>query len=95
METDMVKIEVIANHSVEAEILSVFDTLLPGLGYTYIPYTLGKGRSGIRRGDAVWPESNFYLFSFCAPREAEALQTAIEEVKKDFPKEGIKVFVHV
>ncbi len=94
-ESKIVKIEIIANHSMEMEIVSLFDTLYPELGYTYVPNILGKGKSGFRRGDAVWPESNFYLFSFCSTEEAQTLRKAVEGVKRNFPKEGIKVFIHI
>lgn len=89
----MKRLEIIANHSVQSEITSLFDILFPELGYTLMPAVLGKGRSGNRRGDSVWPETNFCVFTYCSEEQADTLTKAVSSVKESFPREGIKLFM--
>ena len=88
----MLRIEIIANHSVEENILEALKKEGVGKYYTKYPGVLGVGSAGPRMGDAVWPEENFALIIWCEEEEAQAIQRAVARVKEKFPGEGIKVF---
>ena len=88
----MIRIEIIANHSVEENILEALAKENAGKYYTKYPSILGVGSAGPRMGDAVWPEENFGLVIWCEEEEAKTIQRAIASVKEQFPGEGIKIF---
>ena len=88
----MIRVEIIANHSVEENILEALAKEGVGKHYTKYPSILGVGSSGPRMGDAVWPEENFALVIWCDVEEARAIQRAVLSVKQKFPGEGIKIF---
>ncbi|MDR2747093.1 MAG: hypothetical protein LBB77_06545, partial [Treponema sp.] len=88
----MVRIEIIANHSVEENILEAFSGEGVGKFYTKYPNVFGIGNSGPRMGDAVWPEENFALIIWCEEDEARGIARAVAAVKKQFPDEGIRIF---
>jgi hypothetical protein len=88
----MRRIEVIANHSVEENILEAFKYEGVGKYYTKYPGIFGVGSSGPRMGDAVWPEENFALVIWCEEEEAQGIARAVANVKEHFPGEGIKIF---
>jgi nitrogen regulatory protein PII len=88
----MIRIEIIANRSVEENILEALAKEQVGKFYTKIQNVLGVGACGPRMGDAVWPEENFALIIWCEKDEAKEIQQAIKKVKEKFPGEGIKLF---
>ena len=88
----MIRIEIIANNSVEENILEALAREQAGKFYTKIPNVLGVGSAGPRMGDSVWPEENFSLIIWCEEEEARAIKRAIDSVKEKFPGEGIKLF---
>ena len=88
----MIRIEIIANHSVEENILEALKKEDAGKYYTKFPSIFGVGSTGSRMGDAVWPEENFALVIWCEEDEARAIERAIASVKEKFPGEGIKIF---
>ena len=88
----MIRIEIIANQSVEENILESLAKEQVGKYYTKIPNIWGVGSSGPRMGDAVWPEENFSLVIWCEKEESLGIKKAIESVKEKFPGEGIKLF---
>jgi hypothetical protein len=88
----MLRIEIIANHSVEENILEALIKDDVGKYYTKYPSILGVGSTGPRMGDSVWPEENFALVIWCEIEEARAIERAVAKVKEKFPGEGIKVF---
>ncbi|MDR1587428.1 MAG: hypothetical protein LBS57_08240 [Treponema sp.] len=88
----MIRVEIIANHSVEENILDALAKAGVGKYYTKFPNILGVGSSGPRMGDAIWPEENFVLVFWCEEEEARAIARAAAGVKESFPDEGIKVF---
>jgi hypothetical protein len=90
----MIRIEIIANQSVEENIHEALEKEQAGKFYTKYPNIFGVGSSGPRMGDAVWPESNFALVIWCQKEEAIAIKRAIDSVKKKYPNEGIKFFWH-
>jgi len=88
----VVRLEIVANHSVEENIMEAFKKEGVAKYYTKYPTIYGVGTSGPRMGDAIWPEENFALVIWCEEDEAHKIMQAVNDVKKDFPKEGIKVF---
>ncbi|MDR3139854.1 MAG: hypothetical protein LBT95_09335 [Treponema sp.] len=88
----MIRIEIIANHSVEENILEALKDRGVGKYYTKYPSIFGVGSAGPRMGDAVWPEENFALVIWCEEEEAQGIEQAVAEVKEHFPDEGIKLF---
>jgi len=88
----MVRVEVIANRSVEENILDAIKFENVGKYYTKYPAILGVGNSGPHMGDAIWPEENFIFVFWCEEEEARAIERAVAYVKKKFPNEGIKMF---
>ncbi len=89
----MKRVEIIANRSVAQDLLAALDEAYGDLPFTLIPDVQGRGRQGVRRGDAVWPELNVYLLMFCEDDRAAELASAVRALKGRFPREGIKVFV--
>ena len=88
----MIRLEIIANHSVEENILEALAKEEAGKFYTKFPSILGVGSSGPRMGDSVWPEENFALVIWCEEAEARNIRDAVDSVKAKFPGEGIKLF---
>jgi hypothetical protein len=88
----MIRVEIIANHSVEEDILEAFKLEGVGKYYTKYPNVHGAGSSGPRRDDAIWPETNFAIVVWCEEDEARGLARAVARVKEHFPNEGIKIF---
>jgi hypothetical protein len=88
----MKRIEVIGNRSIEDDLFDRFKLNNIVNYYTKIPVVHGVGSSGPRMGDHVWPEENFMLIIYCDENEADAIQKSIEEVKKYFKDEGLKMF---
>ncbi|MDR2159638.1 MAG: hypothetical protein LBP23_06190 [Treponema sp.] len=88
----MFRIEIIANHSVEENILEALNKEGAGKYYTKFPSVFGVGGTGPRMGDAIWPEENFALVIWCEEAEARAVSRAVAAVKEQFPGEGIKIF---
>ncbi|MCL2411624.1 MAG: hypothetical protein FWC97_08280 [Treponema sp.] len=88
----MIRVEIIANRSVEENILEALAKEGVGKFYTMIPNVLGVGACGPRMGTAVWPEENFSLVIWCDEYEARAIAEVIAKIKEKFPGEGIKLF---
>ncbi|MDR0443341.1 MAG: hypothetical protein LBH44_08060 [Treponema sp.] len=88
----MIRIEIIANHSVEENVLEALAKENVGKFYTKIPNIFGVGSAGPRMGDAIWPEENFALVIWCEEEEGRGIKRAIDKVKQQFPGEGIKIF---
>jgi hypothetical protein len=89
----MKRLEIIANKSVEEEIIGGLESALPGFCYTLIPVAHGKGKTSYRLGTATWPEENFLLLSYLEEAAADQACVVMAAVKQRFPGEGIKVFV--
>ncbi|MDR2759742.1 MAG: hypothetical protein LBB78_10225 [Spirochaetaceae bacterium] len=88
----MIRIEIIANHSVEENILEALAAENAGKYYTKYPNVYGVGSTGPRMGDAIWPEENFALVIWCEAEEARGIARAVASVKEHFHDEGIKLF---
>jgi nitrogen regulatory protein PII len=88
----MKRVEIIANNSVEENILEALAAAGVAKYHTKLNNVHGVGSKGPRQGDAVWPEENFILIIYCDDADAATIETAIAPVKQKFPDEGIKVF---
>jgi hypothetical protein len=85
--------ELIANKSVEREIVESLEQNIDNFFYTLIPELHGRGQTKYRLGTATWPELNFLLISYLEDTAANKAVSAIREVKERFPREGIKLFI--
>jgi hypothetical protein len=88
----MKRMELIANHSVQDEIINSLENKISNFYYTLIPKVHGRGKSAYRMGTATWPEENFMVISFMDNHDALMAEAVVEEVKLRFPGEGIKLF---
>ena len=88
----MMRIEIIANRSVEEDLQDAFRRSDVAKHYTKFPVVHGVGSSGSRMGDAVWPEENFALVVWCEEDEARRIAETVAKIKVKFPDEGIKIF---
>ena len=89
----MKRMELIANKSVENEIIEALEKNIEGFYYTLIPELHGRGKNKYCLGTATWPELNFMLISFLEDPDAVKAENIIHEIKKSFPREGIKLFM--
>jgi hypothetical protein len=88
----MKRMELIANRSVEKELINALEEDISGFQYTLLPGVHGRGKAAYRMGTATWPEENFLLISYLENREADRAKTLVQEVKTRFPGEGVKLF---
>ena len=88
----MIRTEIYANRSVEDDIFDEVEKRIPGFSYSLVEDVKGRGRNGVRHGTAIWPELNILYVIFGDETDAPLIEAAVREVKKAFPKEGIKVF---
>lgn len=88
----MKRIEIIANRSIQEDMLDAFKKAEIVKHYTLIPIVLGVGNSGPRMGDHIWPEENFSIVIYCDNTEAEKIKNVITDLKAFFTSEGIKIF---
>ena len=92
MSNSLYRVEIIANHSIEEDLMAHMKDHDCGTRHTLIPTVDGAGNSGARMGDGVWPEENFILIMYVDEPESERIKAALIEVKNLFPTEGIKMF---
>lgn len=87
----MVRLELIANRSVEDEIMEQMN-LIGCDHFTRIPIAYGQGNHEPKQGDSIWPEMNFVMIIYCEENKIEPILTAVNAVKIKFPNEGIRLF---
>ena len=87
------RVEIIANHSVEQDIMDILE--IKGLAghFTKIPSVHGRGDADPKRGDHIWPEENFILIIYSEDNQARMIENAMDEIRENFPDEGIRCFV--
>ena len=88
----MRRLEVIANQSVQEDIIEGLAAAVPGFQYTLITPTYGAGLRRKKLGDVVWPEMNFILIAYMDGPEAETARGILAGLKQRFPEEGISFF---
>ena len=89
----MIRIEIIANQSVQSELLKNIEALLPDLLYTILPLANGKGKNSYKLGDTTWPETNFVLIAYADDKIEKKISQIVSFVKLKFSTEGIKLFI--
>lgn len=89
----LTRVEIIANHSVEADIMEALARHGMADHFTKIPNVHGRGDSEPKRGDHIWPEENFLLIIYCNEDQSQVIEEAIEQVRENFPDEGIRCFI--
>ncbi|MDA3959016.1 PG0541 family transporter-associated protein [Oceanispirochaeta sp.] len=89
----MTRVEIIVNQSIEADLFEAFAHHQVVKHYTKIPSAHGVGRSDPKMGDHIWPEENVVIIVYCKKKEAEQIKEAVQEVKRKFPQEGLKIFM--
>lgn len=88
----MKRLELIANHSVEADLRELFEKEQLARHYTKIHSVQGQGNSGPRMNDHIWPEANFMLIIYCSEEEAKKIAEIVYQIKEKFAHEGVKLF---
>ena len=84
--------EIIANQSVQDDIVELLEREIENVEYTLIPGVEGKGVHSKKSGDTVWPELNFILTAYTDDEGAKRIKAIIKSVKEKFPNEGITLF---
>ena len=88
----MYRAEIIANQSVQDDIIEVLEEYIPGILYTTIPLVNGRGKDDYKLGTSTWPETNFLLLGYVEDNQKEKVRAVINAVKEKFKDEGIKLF---
>jgi len=90
--SDMIRVEVIANRSVQEDFFEALAKAGAGTYYTLFPEVQGAGNAGPRRGDHIWPEENFVYVAYVSIDEARAIRSVTDTLRSAFPDEGIRFF---
>ena len=77
----MKRVEIIANHSVEQDIMDILEIRGLATHFTKIPNVHGRGDSDPKRGDHIWPEENFIMILYVKKSRAAEIEAAVAEVK--------------
>jgi HAE1 family hydrophobic/amphiphilic exporter-1 len=88
----MIRTEIYANRSVEEDIAEELEKRIPDISYSLIEDVKGRGRSGVRHGTVIWPELSILYILYGNEIDALLIHEAVKDVKKAFPREGIKIF---
>lgn len=88
----MTRVEIIANQSVQPDLLEALERAVPRGSYTLWRDVLGRGSQGTRQGDAIWPERNIVLLAYIPDSAVMAVRASLAELKRRFPREGITLF---
>jgi hypothetical protein len=88
----MIRFEIIANRSVQDDILDGLEAAIPEFLYSVVPVVHGRGSGTRKLGTATWPEENFLLIAYVDDDQAGKLREVAAATKARFPTEGIKMF---
>ncbi|MBQ9494190.1 MAG: efflux RND transporter permease subunit [Treponema sp.] len=91
--TNSAQANIVANQSVEDDIIEALEQALPHIQYTIVPTVTGKGGDDYKLGTTTWPEQNFMMIAYVREEDIRLLKATIYMLKKKFPKEGIKLFM--
>jgi nitrogen regulatory protein PII len=89
----MKRLEIIANRSVQEDILQSLETHIEEFFYTLIPVVHGRGKNGERLGTAIWPEENCMIIAYLDDDTVPVAEGFVAAVKTKHPGEGIKLFI--
>jgi len=87
------RIEIIANQSIEEDIIEILEADIAEIQYTLEENVFGKGKTSRKLGTSIWPEMNFRMTIYTDAAKLETILTAVDKVKQKFTNEGISVFV--
>jgi len=88
----MKRLEIIANQSVQEDLITALEGGIPGFQYSLIPTVYGRGPEDWKLGTTVWPEENFVLFAYVDDEVAVQAKALVANLKAQYPREGIKVY---
>jgi len=88
----MKRLEIIANRSVQEELIEAIEAAVPAIRYTVLSSAHGRGTDDWKLGTTVWPEENFLWFAYLADDEARAIFAVVADAKARYPREGIRAF---
>lgn len=88
----MYRAEIIANQSVQDDIVETLEEYIPDILYTVVPLVHGRGGADRKLGSTTWPETNFVLFSYVEDKYKPVVDAVINMLKVKFKSEGIKLF---
>ncbi|MCG8480105.1 MAG: hypothetical protein MI724_13485 [Spirochaetales bacterium] len=89
---EIVRVEVIANRSIQEDFFEALSRRGVGLHHTLISEAQGVGHAGPRRGDHIWPEENFLYIAYVSTDDARIIREETETLRRRFPDEGIRFF---
>ncbi len=87
----MKRVEIIANNSIQDDVVEALEAIGIADRYTIIPSVLGNGSTGGRFGTTIWPEYNFVMILYIENDKIEPLKRCCQKIKDYFPGEGIKM----
>ena len=94
----MYRVEIISNLSLEHDLHECMHEIEKDLGesiyYSKIYNVHGKGRKGEKQANGIWPEENFILIVYTDNLIImERLKVTVDMLDKEYPTEGIRIFV--
>lgn len=89
----MYRAEIIANQSVQDEIITLLEEHIPDILYTVVPLVTGRGKNSYKMGNGTWPETNFILISYIKDEEVATVKAIVRAIKEKFVGEGTKLFL--
>jgi len=84
----MRRLEVIANQSVQDDLIEGLNAVIPDFQYTVVSPVQGVGKRSQKRGTVVWPELNFLLIAYMDAESADRARAVLAVLKERFPEEG-------
>ncbi|MBR1565714.1 MAG: hypothetical protein IJ649_03020 [Oscillospiraceae bacterium] len=88
----MYRAEIIANQSVQDDIVETLEEYIPDILYTIVPLVHGRGGDDRKLGSTTWPETNFAMFSYVEDKYKPVVDAVLKMLKMKFKGEGIKLF---
>ena len=85
--------DIIANQSVEDDIIEILEKNITDFEYTIDENLFGKGKKSRKLGDSVWPEMNFVMIAYIDEKSVTVVHECVNQIKMKFPKEGINLFI--
>ncbi|MCR5288950.1 MAG: efflux RND transporter permease subunit [Treponema sp.] len=85
--------EIVANQSVEDDIIDALEQELSDFQYTLAEQVYGKGLRARKLGNATWPQMNFVLMAYITEEQLETVTAIVELTRQKFAGEGIQLFV--
>ena len=92
MSEEILRVEVVANRSVQEDFFELLTRAGLAGHYTLFPEVQGAGDAGPRRGDHIWPEENFLFIAYVSRAEAVMIRDLIRDLQERFSSEGIRIF---